>query len=82
METQFDVSFEDKESWEDKYYGIPGDKVEKITDESRGSVLTVRYYNSTDGVCRTAFASVSGQQHECRRHSCENAWKFVSQFTS
>ena len=24
---------------------------------------------------------VSGQRHECRMHSCENAWKFVSQFT-
>ena len=32
-------------------------------------------------MCRTALASVSGQQHECRMHSCENAWKFVSQFT-
>ena len=75
------VSYESKDSWADKIYGIPGDRVEKIPDETRGSILTVNYYDSNDGVCRTAFASVSGQVHECRRHSVENAWKFISQFT-
>ena len=54
---------------------------EKIFDEERNSTLTVRYYDSEDGVCRTAFASVSGQVHECRHHTNENAWKFISQFT-
>ncbi|MBR5419573.1 MAG: hypothetical protein IK115_00340 [Lachnospiraceae bacterium] len=80
LKCRFDVKFEDKDKWEDKYYGIPGDRVEKIPDESRGSVLTVRYYDSEDGVCRTALASVSGQQHECRHHSVEQAWRFISQF--
>ncbi|MCR5250966.1 MAG: hypothetical protein K6E50_10210 [Lachnospiraceae bacterium] len=80
LKCRFDVSFAEKDKWEDPFYGIPGDRVEEIPDESRGSVLTVRYYDSEDGVCRTAFASVSGQQHECRHHSCENAWKFISQF--
>ncbi len=75
------VSFEDKAAWENQIWGIPGDRVEKIPDPSRGSTLTIHYYDSEDGVCRTAFASVSGQQHECRQHSCENAWKFISQFT-
>ena len=75
------LKFEDKEHWADPNYGIPGDRVEKIPDESRGSVLTVNYYNSTDGVCRTALASVSGQVHECRHHTNENAWKFISQFS-
>ena len=74
------VSFENKAEWEDRFWGIPGDRVEKIYDPSRGSTLTVNYYDSADGVCRTAFASVSGQIHECRHHSCENAWKFISQF--
>ena len=81
LNTKFDLDYEKRDTWEDKYYGIPGDRVEQIPDETRGSVLTVRYYDSGDGVCRTALASVSGQQHECRHHSCENAWKFVSQFT-
>ncbi len=75
------ISFEQKDSWEQPIWGIPGDKVEKIYDPSRGSTLTVHYYESEDGVIRTAFASVSGQIHECRHHSCENAWKFISQFT-
>ena len=74
------LSLADKDKWEEKYYGIPADRVEKVYDPSRGSTLTINYFNSEDGVCRTAFASVSGQQHECREHSCENAWKFISQF--
>ncbi|MBO7452577.1 MAG: hypothetical protein J6U54_19790 [Clostridiales bacterium] len=78
---KFDVDFADKDNWEDKFYGIKGDRNEEIYDESRDSVLSVRYYDSEDGVCRTAFASVSGQGHECRHHSIEEAWKFISKFT-
>ena len=82
LKKEFDgVSFEQKDSWEQPIWGIPGDKVEKIYDPSRDSTLTVHYYESEDGVIRTAFASVSGQIHECRHHSCENAWKFISRFT-
>ena len=75
------VSFEQKDSWEQPVWGVPGDRVEKVQDPSRGSTLTIHYYDSEDGVCRTAFASVSGQIHECRQHSCENAWNFISRFT-
>ena len=75
------ISFDDKEKWEDPVFGVAGDRVEEIPDETRGSVLTIRYYDSEDGVCRTALASVSGQVHECRHHTNENAWKFISQFT-
>ena len=75
------LDFSKKDTWEDKIYGVSGDRVEKIPDESRGSVLTVNYFDSEDGICRTALASVSGQGHECRFHSCENAWKFISQFS-
>ncbi len=74
------VDFEKKDSWENPIWGLSGDRVEKIPDPSRGSVLTVHYFDSEDGVCRTAFASVSGQVHEYRKHSGENAWLFVSQF--
>ena len=74
------ASFEQKDGWAEPKWVVPGDRIEQIPDLSRGSVLTVHYYDSEDGVCRTAFAGVSGQQHECRQHSCENAWKFVSQF--
>lgn len=74
------ASVEQKDSWEEPKWVVPGDQIEKIPDPSRGSVLTVHYYESEDGVIRTAFAGVSGQQHECREHSVENAWKFVSRF--
>lgn len=81
VKANFDINFDDKDNWENKYYGVNPDRVEKIYDETRDCYLTVNYYDSEDGVCRTAFASVSGQQHECRHHSVENAWKFISQFT-
>ncbi|MCR5807317.1 MAG: hypothetical protein K6G68_09855 [Oscillospiraceae bacterium] len=76
-----DIRFEDKDKWADPVWGVEPDRTEKVFDPTRGSTLTINYYNSDDGVCRTAFASVSGQVHECRQHSCENAWKFISQFT-
>ena len=81
LKKKFDIDFADKDNWENKIYGQNGDKTEKIYDETRDSYLTVNYYESEDGVIRTAFASVSGQMHECRHHSCENAWKFISQFS-
>ena len=81
LKAKFDVTFDKKDAWADPMYGAEPDRVEKIPDESRGSILTVRYYDSEDGVCRTAFASISEQVHECRHHTNENAWKFISQFS-
>lgn len=75
------LKYEDRDKWADKIWGIPGDRTERIYDETRDSYLTVNYYDSDDGVCRTAFASVSGQQHECRHHSVEHAWRFISRLT-
>ncbi|MBO4635679.1 MAG: hypothetical protein J5685_00895 [Clostridiales bacterium] len=75
-----DVSYDNKDNWEDPIWGLQGDRIEKVPDPSRGSTLTIHYFDSEDGICRTAFASVSDQVHECRQHSIENAWKFVSQF--
>lgn len=80
LKKKFDISYDEKERWADPIWGVPGDRVEKLFDESRGSYLTIHYYDSEDGVCRTAFASISGQGHEFRHHTCENAWKFISQF--
>ena len=75
------LKLEDKDKWEDPIYGIKADREEKVKDETRGSTLTIRYYDSEDGVCRTAFASISEQVHECRQHTNEAAWKFISQFS-
>ena len=82
FKTSFDdIEFENREYWEQKIYGHPGQKTEVIHDDTRDADLTIDYFESKDGVIRTALASVSGQGHECRHHSCENAWKFISQFT-
>ncbi len=81
LKAKFDLNYEDRENWADPVWGEAADRVEKLYDASRDSYLTIRYYDSEDGVCRTAFASVSGQGHEFRHHTCEQAWKFLSQFT-
>ena len=79
--TVCDVQYADRERWENPIWGISGDRVEKIDDPSRGSVLTINYFTSADGVERAAFASISEQGHECREHTCEQAWKFMSRFS-
>ena len=82
LKKKFDgLKAEEKDTWENPFWGLNGEKTEKVPDASRGSTLTIQYYESEDGVCRTALASVSGQVHECRRHTNENAWKFISRFT-
>ena len=79
--TKYDITFEDQDAWTNKIWGIDGDRVEVIHDDTRGSDLTMNYFDSADGVCRTVFASISEQAHECRPHTCEQAWKFMSRFT-
>lgn len=81
LKAKFEVNYADKNKWTEKIWGEAGERVEKLYDETRDSYLTIHYFDSKDGVCRTAFASVSGQGHEFRHHSCENAWKFISQFS-
>lgn len=75
------VRFEDKDAWQNSIFGIDGDKVEKIHDPARDACLTVHYFESEDGIFRTAFASIDNQGHECREHTCDQAWKFMSQFS-
>lgn len=81
LKTPYNVTYEDKDNWPEPIWGICGDRIEKFDDHSRGSVLTVHTFESKDGVFRTAFACISGQGHECREHTCEYAWRFMSQFT-
>lgn len=75
------LKFSEKETWKEKYYGITADKIEVVHNASRNSDLTIRFFESEDGITRTALASVGGQQHECRQHTNEEAWKFISKFT-
>ncbi len=81
LKTPYDVRYEDREHWSNPIWGISGDQVETHYDESRDSVLTIHIFESEDGVMRTAFASISGQGHECREHTCEYAWRFMSRFS-
>lgn len=76
----YNVDYNDQSKWVNKIWGIDGDETRKFHDESRDSVLTVQYFKSEDGQIYTAFGSVSGQGHECRHHSCENAWQFLKKF--
>lgn len=79
--SEYNISLENVDDWKNPIWGIDGDRVEKFYDASRDSVLTVNYFASDDGVERTALASISGQGHECRQHTCEQAWLFMSKFT-
>ena len=75
-----EVHLDNKDNWENKIWGINGDEVEKLYDESRDATLTMQKFKSEDGRILSIFASISGQGHDCREHTCENAWKFMSQF--
>lgn len=81
VKTSYDAQYTERERWPEPIWGVMGDRVEKIHDPARGSVLTIHYFTSADGVERTAFGSVSGQGHECREHTCEQAWRFMSRFS-
>lgn len=76
-----EVKLENKDKWENKIWGINGDEVETSYDQSRDATLTMQKFRSTDGRILCVFASISGQGHDCREHTCEHAWQFMSQFT-
>lgn len=77
---KYDVSFENQDNWKNKIWGISGDTVEKFEDKSRNAILTLNYFYSEDGNAYSVFGSISGQGHECRYHTCEHAWLFMSKF--
>lgn len=81
VKTPLDVRFEDKASWQHPIFAVPGDKTEVLRDPARDANLTIHYYESEDGEYRTAFASIDNQGHECREHTCEQAWNFMKKFT-
>ena len=76
---EYDVKLEDAEEWPNKIWGIDGNLRHCTFDENRRATLTIEMFTTGDK-CYTALASVSGQGHECREHTCENAWRFMSCF--
>ncbi len=81
VDRAYQVKVDEQDTWENPIWGIHGDRVEQIYDPARDSTLTIHFFTSHDGVERTALASISGQGHECREHTCEHAWRFISRFT-
>lgn len=66
----------------DNKYGIEADNVVVTEDESYyGVTETVRYYNSKDGNCYTAFSSATYAGHEPLWGVSRAAWAFISQFS-
>lgn len=78
--TVYDVKLADKDNWKNKIWGIDGDIVLKAYDKSRDATLTMNLFRNDKGKVYNVFASISGQGHDCREHTCEHAWNFMSQF--
>ena len=70
----------DTTEWENKIWGVNGDKKYVTKDLERQGVLTIELFESENGKCYSAFSSIDNQGHECRKHTCENAWRFMSNF--
>lgn len=80
IRTPYDVKFDAQEKWANRIWGVNGDSTEKIYDESRDAVLTLHRFKDTEGKEMLALASISPQGHECRQHTCEQAWLFMSRY--
>ncbi|MBO4704134.1 MAG: hypothetical protein J5647_00130 [Spirochaetaceae bacterium] len=77
----YDVKLDEKDSWKNKIWGIDGDTRMTAYDQSRGSTLTMEIFKNKSGKIWNVFGSISGQGHDCREHTCEHAWRFMSCFS-
>ncbi len=78
---EYNVKLEEKDSWQNKLWGIDGDYTSAVVDPARKGKLTFNYFTRPDGKCWNVFAGIDNQGHECRPHTCEYAWRFLSCFT-
>lgn len=78
---KYDVKLEEKDSWENKIWGIYGDYEEKFYDESRDATLTLQIFKNQQNKIYNIFGSISEQGHDCREHTCEFAWRYMSNFS-
>ena len=78
---EYKVKLEDKDKWQNKFWGIDGDRIECLVDPNRKGKLTLQYFDRPDGKCYNVFASIDNQGHECREHTCEQAWLYMSSFS-
>ena len=77
----YTVKLEDKDKWQNKIWGIDGDYTHAVVDPNRKGKLTLQFFTRNDGKCYNVFGSIDNQGHECRPHTCEYAWRFMSCFT-
>ena len=78
---EYNVKLEDKAGWQNKLWGIDGDYTSSVVDPVRKGKLTMNFFTRADGKCYNVFAGIDNQGHECRPHTCEYAWRFLSSFS-
>ena len=75
------AEFDRQELWEDPIWSVKGNyRIELENHERENSVLTMNLFTTGKDHCYCIFACVGNQGHEVRHHTCENAWKFLSEF--
>lgn len=75
------AEFDRQELWEDPIWSVKGNyRIELVNHERENSVLTMNLFTTGKDHCYCIFACVGNQGHEVRHHTCENAWKFLSEF--
>lgn len=75
------LKFDQQDKWENKFWGVNGDFTKKLFDETRNSTLTLQFFKNDNKKIYNIFGTISEQGHDCREHTCEQAWKFMSQFS-
>ena len=78
---EYTVKLEEKDKWANRFWGIDGDVTKALVDPKRKGKLTLQLFGREDGTCWNVFASIDNQGHECREHTCEYAWRYMSSFT-
>ena len=78
---EYNVKLEDKDKWQNKLWGVDGDYTSFVIDPARKGKLTMHFFTRADGKCWNIFAGIDNQGHECRPHTCEYAWRFLSNFS-
>ena len=78
---EYNVKLEDKDKWQNKLWGVDGDYTSFVIDPVRKGKLTMHFFTRSDGKCWNVFVGIDNQGHECRPHTCEYAWRFLSNFS-
>jgi len=78
---EYNVKLEEKDKWQNKLWGVDGNYTSFVIDPARKGKLTMHFFTRADGKCWNIFAGIDNQGHECRPHTCEYVWRFLSNFS-